>query len=107
MPSTRRTRADRAETATDAIPLSGRPKLVPHVRLIFDRVRGRHVLLGPEAVSVLNPTGAAIVGLCDGRRTLAEIVAELRGRYDRVAGDEVARFLARLVAHRCLEVEND
>lgn len=90
-----------------AVRSSSRPQLASHVRLTFDRVRERHVLLGPESVSVLNPTGAAVLGLCDGRRTVAEIVEELRGRYDHVVGDEVVRFLARLVAKRCVEVDDD
>ena len=81
-----------------------RPRLAPHVRLTFDQARQRHVLLAPEAVSVLNATGAAILGLCDGQRTVAEIVVELRGRYDRVADDEVRVFLDRLAAKRCVEV---
>jgi pyrroloquinoline quinone biosynthesis protein D len=81
-----------------------RPRLAPHVRLTFDRARQRHVLLAPEAVSVLNATGAAILGLCDGERTVTDIVAELRGRYDRVADDEVREFLDRLAARRCVEV---
>jgi pyrroloquinoline quinone biosynthesis protein D len=83
-----------------------RPRLVPHVRLTFDPARGRHVLLAPETVSVLNGTGAAILGLCDGERTVAEIVAELRGLYDRVADDEVRLFLARLTAKRCVEISH-
>ncbi|MER6125567.1 pyrroloquinoline quinone biosynthesis peptide chaperone PqqD [Streptomyces sp. NPDC001795] len=81
-----------------------RPRLAPHVRLTFDPARERHVLLAPEAVSVVNGTGAAVLGLCDGQRTVAEIVAELSGRYDRVAADEVRLFLARLAAGRCVEV---
>jgi pyrroloquinoline quinone biosynthesis protein D len=85
---------------------ASRPRLAPHVRLRFDPARERHVLLTPEAVSVLNGTGAAILDLCDGKRTVAEIVAELRGRYDRVADDEVRLFLARLVAKRCVEVSH-
>jgi pyrroloquinoline quinone biosynthesis protein D len=52
---------------------------------------------------VLNGTGAAVLGLCDGRRTVTEIVAELSGRYAHVAGDEVRGFLARLAARRFLE----
>lgn len=86
---------------------SSRPGLGPHVRLTFDRVRDRHVLMGPESVAVLNPTGATILGLCDGRRTVAEIESELRGRYDRVAGEEVRDFLARLVNRRCVELRDD
>jgi pyrroloquinoline quinone biosynthesis protein D len=61
----------------------------------------------PEAVTVLNPTGAAVLHLCDGRRTVAEITDELRGRYGRVADDDVADFLARLVAKRWVEFGDD
>ncbi|HEY7484135.1 MAG TPA: pyrroloquinoline quinone biosynthesis peptide chaperone PqqD [Streptosporangiaceae bacterium] len=81
-----------------------RPRLAAHIRLTFDPAREQHVLLGPEAVSVLNGTGATILGLCDGRRSVAEIVAELRGRYDGVDGAEVRDFLTHLVAKRCVEV---
>ena len=89
---------------TSAVGDAHRPRLAPHVRLTYDPARERHVLLAPEAVSVLNGTGATILGLCDGRRTVTEIVAELRGRYDRVDGAEVRDFLARFVAKRCVEV---
>ena len=87
-------------------PGTGRPRLAPGVRLMFDPVRQRHVLLAPETVSVLNETGATILGLCDGQRTVAEIVAQLRGQYDRVAGEEVRLFLDRLIAKRCVEVSD-
>ena len=83
-----------------------RPHLAPHVRLTFDSARERHVLLAPETVSVLNDSGATILGLCDGDRTVAEIVAELHRRYDRVVDDEVRRFIARLVAKRWVEVSH-
>ncbi|MDT7695765.1 MAG: pyrroloquinoline quinone biosynthesis protein [Pseudonocardiales bacterium] len=89
-----------------AVPPSSRPELAPHVRLTFDRAREQHVLLGPELVAVLNRTGADILGLCDGQRTVAEIVAELQGQYNRVVDDEVEHFLARLVAKRCVEIND-
>jgi pyrroloquinoline quinone biosynthesis protein D len=75
-----------------------RPRLAPHVRLSFDQTRQRHVLQSPEAVIVLNDTGAAVLGLCDGQRTLAEIVAELESDYDRVPAAEVGQFLDQLAA---------
>ncbi|MGP4014333.1 pyrroloquinoline quinone biosynthesis peptide chaperone PqqD [Saccharopolyspora sp. 5N708] len=81
--------------------------MATHVRLGFDRARKRYMLQVPEAVTVLNLTGAAVLHLCDGRRTVAEIVAELRDRYDRVADDDVADFLARLVAKRWVELDDD
>jgi pyrroloquinoline quinone biosynthesis protein D len=64
------------------------------------------VLLTPETVTLLNGTGAAILELCDGKRTVAGIVAELRGRYAHVADDEVRLFLSGLLARRCVEVSN-
>lgn len=83
---------------------AGRPRLARHVRLRFDPARGQHVLLTPEAVTVLNGTGAAVLELCDGQRTVTEILAELRGRYAHVDDDEVCRFVDRLAARRCLEI---
>jgi pyrroloquinoline quinone biosynthesis protein D len=86
---------------------TSRPCLARHVRLTFDRARGRHVLLTPEQVTVLNGTGAAILGLCDGQRTVAEIVTGLREQYDRVDEAEVRFFLAQLAARRCVEAGDD
>ena len=83
---------------------SDRPRLARHVRLTFCRTRQRHILLHPETVVVLNGSGADILELCDGRHTVAEIVAELGARYQTVPDDEVRRFLTRLVARRCVEL---
>jgi pyrroloquinoline quinone biosynthesis protein D len=81
-----------------------RPRLAPHVRLTFDPARERHVLLTPESVTVLNGTAAAVLGLCDGERTVADVVAALHGRYDRVDGEEVRLFLDRLASRHCVEL---
>jgi pyrroloquinoline quinone biosynthesis protein D len=62
------------------------------------------MLLEPEGVLVLNQTGATILGLCDGERTVVEIVEELRGQYKHVADNEVRDFLSRLVAKRLVEL---
>jgi pyrroloquinoline quinone biosynthesis protein D len=94
-----------APPAPPALPDTVRPRLGPHLRLRFDRSRGKHVLLGPESVIVLNGTGADVVGLCDGSRTVAGIVDELRARYQRPVDDEVRDFLARMAARRHLTVE--
>lgn len=99
MPSTGPTETQLADAA--------RPSLSASLRLTYDDVRGQHVLLGPESVRVLNPTGAAILELCDGSSTVAEIVAELRGRFDGVRAGEVRAFLTHLAAKRCLEIRDD
>jgi len=83
---------------------TNRPRLARLVRLEWDPVRESHVLLAPEGVLVLNQTGATILRLCDGERTVVEIVEELRAQYDRVAGDEVRDFLGRLAAKRWVEL---
>jgi len=62
------------------------------------------VLLTPEAVTILNGTAAAVLGLCDGERTVDGIVAVLRGRYDQVDGDEVRLLLDRLAARHYVEL---
>jgi pyrroloquinoline quinone biosynthesis protein D len=97
MPSTRPT-----PTTCD----TDRPRLAPHVRLTFDPTRQQHVLLSPETVVVLNATGATILDLCDGERTVAEIVAELRSRYAHVVDDEVRAYLGRLIGRRCVVIGN-
>ena len=83
------------------------PRLARQVRLQWDPVREQQVLLEPEGVLVLNQTGATILGLCDGERTVVEIVEELRGQYNRVAADEVRDFLSRLVAKRLVELGDE
>jgi pyrroloquinoline quinone biosynthesis protein D len=58
-----------------------RPRLVTGARLRYDEVREEHVLLIPEGVVRLNPTAAEVLELCDGERSLDEIVGALSGRY--------------------------
>jgi pyrroloquinoline quinone biosynthesis protein D len=87
-----------------AVQSTNRPRLARLVRLQWDPVREQHALLAPEGVLVLNQTGANILELCDGERTVVEIVEELRGRYKSVAGDEVRDFLSRLAAKRWVEL---
>jgi pyrroloquinoline quinone biosynthesis protein D len=58
------------------------PRLVTGARLRYDEVREEHQLLIPEGVVRLNPTAAEVLELCDGERSLDEIVVALSGRYD-------------------------
>ncbi|HZV52530.1 MAG TPA: pyrroloquinoline quinone biosynthesis peptide chaperone PqqD [Candidatus Dormibacteraeota bacterium] len=92
--------------SSEVLPTS-RPRPRRGMRLDWDPVRQRHVLLGPEGVLLLNRTGAAIVDLCDGRQTTAEIVERLRGTYDHVDVDQVRGFLTRLIARGWLEVGDE
>ena len=58
-----------------------RPRLVTGARLRSDDVREEHVLLIPEGVVRLNPTAAQVLELCDGERSLDDIVGALSARY--------------------------
>ena len=62
----------------------------------FDPVRQRHVLLYPEGTVLLNETGAAILQLCDGQRSVAEIAAVLQERYGSDVTADVITYLSGL-----------
>jgi len=75
------------------------PRLHPKARLQRDDVRGRDVLLYPEGLVALNPTGAEILALCDGVRSVADVVATLEQRYGFAALErDVTAFLDGLAA---------
>ena len=59
-----------------------RPRLVTGARLQYDDVREEHMLLVPEGAVRLNPTAAEVLELCDGERSLDEIVDTLSERYE-------------------------
>jgi pyrroloquinoline quinone biosynthesis protein D len=59
-----------------------RPRLVTGARLRYDEVREEHVLLIPEGAVRLNPTAAEVLELCDGERSLDDIVGALSERYE-------------------------
>ncbi len=58
------------------------PRVAAKARLQWDGVRNRHILLYPEGLVALNPTAAEILGLCDGRYTVEEIVRALSSKYE-------------------------
>jgi pyrroloquinoline quinone biosynthesis protein D len=73
------------------------PRLWRLARLEFDQVRQRPVLLYPEGAVLLNDTGFAILELCNGSRTVAEIVSILSERYNADVSADVTEYLDRMV----------
>jgi pyrroloquinoline quinone biosynthesis protein D len=67
------------------------PGLAPGVRLSFDKARDCWVVLAPERILVPDETALEILRLCDGRRSLDEIVDGLAQIYSagraEIAGD--------------------
>ena len=77
---------------------SARPRLASKARLKWDEARQKHLLLFPEGVLVLNPTAHEVVALCDGQRTVADLVQVLHERYKREGdGSDIKELLGRLV----------
>ena len=73
-------------------------------RLEFDQVRQQGVLLYPEGVVLLNDTGAAILELCDGRRSIADIATVLGERYSCDVTPDVIEYLSGLVEQELVRV---
>jgi pyrroloquinoline quinone biosynthesis protein D len=83
--------ADAPQLTPDSV-----PRLWRVARLDFDPVRQRHVLLYPEGAVLLNDTGAAILDLCDGNRTVKEIASILGERYQADVSADVTDYLAQM-----------
>ena len=78
-----------------------RPTLASKARLRVDKKTGQKVLLYPEKGLLLNPTGARILELCTGERTVGAIVEVLLGEHVDASREQIASevqsFLGRLV----------
>lgn len=58
-----------------------RPALPPHVRIQFDPVRRAWAVLSPERVFWPNEVSLDILQRCNGRMTVAAMVADLAAEY--------------------------
>ncbi|MER0241772.1 pyrroloquinoline quinone biosynthesis peptide chaperone PqqD [Streptomyces sp. HSW2009] len=89
--------APATRAAGPVIDTAWRPALSASVLLRRDRVRQTDLLVLPERVVVRAGSAAEVLRLCDGRRDVATLVAELAGRHPGApVADEVPRFLTRL-----------
>ncbi len=82
-----------------------RPRLATGARLRYDEVREEHVLLVPEGAVRLNATGAEVLELCNGERSLDEIVGVLAARYEGSDLRDDVRGLIDTMAQRGLVVD--
>ena len=73
----------------DQSPRKTRPVLAPasrqsfprHVRLRFDKTRERWVILAPERVLVPDDLSVEVLQLCDGQRSIQDVVAVLAEKF--------------------------
>ncbi|TCO71207.1 pyrroloquinoline quinone biosynthesis peptide chaperone PqqD [Rhodovulum euryhalinum] len=83
------------------------PVIPRGVRMQFDRVRERWVLLAPERTVALDEIGVAILSEIDGQRSFGQITEGLAAKYaappEEIAADSRG-FLGALIDRRFLEV---
>lgn len=60
---------------------ASRPILPRHVRLRFDKTRERWVILAPERVLVPDEISVEVLQLCDGQRSIEDVVAVLAAKF--------------------------
>ncbi|MBV8943064.1 MAG: pyrroloquinoline quinone biosynthesis peptide chaperone PqqD [Solirubrobacterales bacterium] len=82
-----------------------RPRLVTGARLRYDEVREEHLVLLPEGAVRLNRTAAEVLELCDGGRSLDDIVSILAARYEGANLREDVRGLVGAMTQRGLLVD--
>jgi len=82
------------------------PRLWRVARIEFDRVRQRPVILYPEGALFINDTARAILELCDGTRSVAEIASLLGERYQADVRADVAEFLEGMIARGLVMVDS-
>jgi len=80
---------------------------VPHLwrlaRLDYDPVRRRRILQYPEGAVLLNETGAAVLELVDGKRTVREIAQVLGERYQTDVTADVTEYLSGLAERELIQ----
>lgn len=88
---------------------TARPRLASKAKLRLDKKTGQSVLLFPEKGLALNATAARILELCDGERTLSDILERLRAEYTEgpiaELREQAQSFLTSLVERGLLIVE--
>jgi coenzyme PQQ biosynthesis protein PqqD len=80
------------------------PSLWRLARLDFDPVRQQAVLLYPEGAVLLNDTGAAILKLCDGQRSITAISSILTEQYHCDVLADVTEYLSQLAERDLIRV---
>jgi pyrroloquinoline quinone biosynthesis protein D len=61
---------------------ASKPFLPRHVKLRHDQARGRWIILAPERVFTPDPVAVAVLKLCDGSQTVADLANALSLRYN-------------------------
>lgn len=75
---------------------ASRPKLPRHAKLKFDETRQRWVILAPERVLAPDDIAVEVLQLCDGERSVADMIDDLAAKYAADRGEIGADVIAML-----------
>lgn len=85
--------------------LTDRPRLRSPGRMKYDNARKTELLLLPERVVELNEAAGAILRLCDGQRTIAQMIGELETAYDQTGlTSDIVEFIVSAAEKGWLEL---
>ena len=88
-----------------SVPAHAKPALGHGLKLQWEPAQDAHVLLFPEGMVKLNGSAGAIMSRCDGKRSIADIVADLETAYSATGlGPDVEAFVVMAVEKRWLEL---
>jgi pyrroloquinoline quinone biosynthesis protein D len=75
---------------------ASRPVLPRHAKLKFDETRQVWVILAPERVLAPDPIAVEVLKLCDGVRSVADIIDQLAAKYaaerEAISDDVIAKL---------------
>jgi pyrroloquinoline quinone biosynthesis protein D len=64
------------------VSITDKPKLASGVRLKYDNIRRKEVLLYPEGLHALSDSASSILKLCNGENTVAKLLRDLLQEYE-------------------------
>lgn len=89
-----------------SIATSARPAIPRGLRLQWEPAQNAHVLLYPEGMIKLNTSAGEIMKRCDGKRTVAEITADLEQTFSATGlAKDVEAFVTLAVEKHWLEIQ--
>ena len=89
-----------------SIATSARPAIAHGMRLQWEPAQQAHVLLYPEGMIKLNTSAGEIMKRCDGKRSLADITADLEQAFSATGlAKDVEAFVAMAVDKHWLEIQ--
>ena len=76
---------------------SWQPRLASKARLRWDKVENQYMLVFPEAALVLNQTAAEVLKLCDGDRSVTDIIDTLLEKFSETKREQIVEHVVELL----------